>query len=266
MLEVTMSRTGAIDRTSPLPLWAQLRLELARRVELGEFESGFPSEMDLVAQYGLSRNTVRESLRGLRDDGVVVAGRGRRPRLGRNVEIEQPVGALYSLFDSVEATGAVQRNIVRALDLRRDPVAAGRLGLGADEPLLYLERLRFADADPLAIDHVWFPAELARPLLDVDFTRTGFYDELASRTGIRLTGGEETFRAVIPSRLERALLAITPGTAAFAIDRIGMAEQGPIEWRQTVVRGDRFTVVAAFSAGSGYRLDLGTPGAEPARP
>jgi GntR family transcriptional regulator len=30
----------------------------------------------------------------------------------------------------------------------------------------------------------------------------------------------------------------------------------PVEWRHTVVRGDRFSVVAEFSAGIGYRLDV----------
>ena len=43
--------------------------------------------------------------------------------------------------------------------------------------------------------------------------------------------------------------------AAFAIDRIGLAGERPVEWRHTLVRADRFSVTARFSARDGYRMD-----------
>jgi GntR family transcriptional regulator len=252
----TIHSPTALDRQSPLPLWAQLLDDLRRRVDDGEFADAFPSEMALVDAYGVSRNTVREALRRLRSEGTVVAGRGRRPRLGDQVEIEQPLAALYSLYDSVEAAGLEPTSIVRSLSVLHDPDVAERLELPGDAALVHLERLRLADGEPLAIDRVWFPAEIAEPLLGVDFTRVGFYDELASRTGMRLTGGRERFRAVTPSRPERSLLELPPGVAAFAIERLGFVRERPVEWRRTIVRGDRFSVVAEFSAGIGYRLDV----------
>jgi GntR family transcriptional regulator len=245
-----------LDRSSPVPLWSQLLDDLRHRADAGEFVEAFPSEMALVEEYGISRNTVRDAVGRLRNDGIVVAGRGRRPRLGAGVEIEQPLGALYSLYDSVEAAGLEQRSVVRALEVRAEASAAVHLGLVSDAPLVYLERLRLAAGEPLAIDHAWFPAELAEPLLTVDFTHTGFYDELANRTGIRLTGGEEHLRAVMPTRMERSLLKLGSGIAGFAIDRLGYVRDRPVEWRHTLVRGDRFSVTAAFSAGTGYRLDV----------
>jgi GntR family transcriptional regulator len=63
-------------------------------------------------------------------------------------------------------------------------------------------------------------------------------------------------RAVTPSRPERSLLELPPGVAAFAIERLGFVREGPVEWRYTIVRGDRFSVVAEFSAGIGYRLEV----------
>lgn len=249
---------AALDRKSPLPLWAQLHNDLRRRVDSGEFADEFPSEMALVDAYSVSRNTVRDALRQLRSEGTVIAGRGRRPRLGDQAEIEQPLGALYSLYDSVEAAGLEATSIVQSLTVVRDAGVATRLGLSGGTALVHLQRLRLADGEPLAIDRVWFPAEIARPLLDVDFTRVGFYDELATRTGIRLTGGRERLRAVTPTRSERSLLELPSGVAAFAIERLGFVRERPVEWRHTVVRGDRFSVIAEFSAGIGYRLGVST--------
>ncbi len=256
------SGVASLDRQSPVPLWAQLCDDLRRRANDGEFTEAFPSEMAVVEAYGVSRNTVREALRRLRSEGVVVAGRGRRPRLGAEVEIEQPLGALYSLYDTVEAAGLEPQSVVRALDLRCDASAAAHLELAVDTRLLYLERLRLAGGEPLAIDRAWFPADLAEPLLTVDFSHTGFYDELASRTGIRLTGGREHFHALMPNRSERVLLGLGPSIAAFAIDRLGCVRGRPVEWRHTLVRGDRFSVVAEFSAGAGYRLGVSSPDSE----
>jgi GntR family transcriptional regulator len=251
----------ALDRQSPVPLWAQLRDRLRTRIEAGDFADGFPTEMALVETYGVSRNTVRDALRHLRLDGVLIAGRGRRPRLGAQVEIEQPLGALYSLYDSVEAAGLRATSVVRHLDVRCDGAAAAHLELAADVSLLYLERLRLAGGEPLAIDRVWFPADIAKPLLAVDFTDIGFYDELATRTGIRLTGGREHIHAVVPNRSERNLLHLPAAVAALAIDRLGLVRARPVEWRHTLVRGDRFSVVAEFSGGTGYRLDLASAAA-----
>lgn len=244
-----------VDRASALPLWAQVHADLRRRLAEGEFTETFPGELALVAEYTVSRHTVREALRRLRSEGIVTAERGRPPRVAGPSVIEQPLGALYSLFASVEAAGQVQRSVVRALDLRTDEGAAARLGLDGSTPLLYLERLRLAAEEPLAVDRVWLLASLASPLLEADFTHTGLYDELARRCGVRLSGGREHLRAIVPTAAQRALLGIGASVAAFAIDRLGCSGGRPTEWRHTLVRGDRFTVSAQFSARDGYRLD-----------
>jgi GntR family transcriptional regulator len=225
-----------------------------RRLDEGEFRDVFPGEHDLVAEYEVSRHTVREALRQLRAEGLVTAQRGRVSRFTTSRPLEQRVGEAYSLFRSVEEVGAVQRSVVRALDQRADGVIAARLGLEESTPLVHLERLRLADEEPLAVDRVWLPAEIAHPLLAVDFTHTALYDELARHCGTRIGGGWERIRAVVPGRGERILLDCPETTALFAIDRLGHDTTGRlVEWRQTLVRADRFAVAAAFSA-DGYRL------------
>jgi GntR family transcriptional regulator len=247
----------ALDRQSPMPLWAQLHADLQRRLRAGAFTGSFPGELALVAEYQVSRQTVRAALRELRAEGVVVAERGRRPRLAEPAVITQPLGALYSLFASVEAAGLRQTSIVRARDLRADGVVADRLGLEASTPLFRLERLRLADGEPLALDTVWLPADLGAPLLDADLTHTSLYDELAARTGVRIEDGREHISAVVPTLAERRHLEITPTTGALVIRRLGYAAGRPVEWRHTLIRGDRFSLLAEFSARTGYRLTLG---------
>lgn len=249
-----------VDRSSPLPLWAQVHDDLQRRVTSGEFTTAFPGEMLLTAEYEVSRHTVREALRRLRARGLVSGERGRASKVSPPAEIEQPLGTLYSLFAAVQSAGQEQRSTVRALDVRADGVVAARLGLEESTPLLYLERLRLADGEPLAVDRVWLPARIAAPLLDADFTSTALYDELDRRCGVRLSGGNEHICAVVPTRGEQKLLHVPDGVAAFAIERLSFVDGRPAEWRHTLVRGDRFAVSAEFSVLTGYQLGVtGTP-------
>ncbi|MGZ0148943.1 GntR family transcriptional regulator [Kribbella sp. WER1] len=243
-----------LERGGGEPLWKQLQSDLVRRLRSGEFDDAFPGELALVDEYAVSRHTVRQALVQLRTDGLIVAERGRQPRVATTPEIRQPMGALYSLFSSVEASGLPQRSVVRALDVRADGVVAARLDLEESIPLLYLERLRYAGDEPLALDRVWLPATLAEPLLDADFTHTSLYNELANRTGIVLDHGREDIRAVTPTVAERKVLHCPADAAVFSIVRQGSAQNRPVEWRHTIVRGDRFALSAEYSAHSGYRL------------
>jgi hypothetical protein len=53
-----------------------------------------------------------------------------------------------------------------------------------------------------------------------------------------------------------------PSTGALLISRLDFAAGRPVEWRRTLIRGDRFSLLAEFSARTGYRLapDDGYPG------
>ncbi|MFF8902000.1 GntR family transcriptional regulator [Streptomyces lydicus] len=235
-----------LDRRSPLPLWAQLFADLRRRMEAGAFTEEFPAEHRLTGEYEVSRHTVREALRKLRADGLVIAERGRASRLDTR-RIQQPLGSLYSLFRELEGQGVEQRSEVLRLERTVDGTVAGQLGLVPDAPLVVLERLRLADGEPLAHDTAYLPAEIAEPLLAADFGHTSLYGELSRRCSVKVTGGRERIQPFLPDVRQAWLLGLADREAAFAIERLGRAGERPVEWRETVVRGDRFSFVAEWS-------------------
>lgn len=250
----SVAGAAPVDRSLPKPLWEQVHDDLQRRVDTGEFIASFPGELALVEEYAVSRHTVREALRRLRQAGVVKGERGRTSRLTGPAEIDQPLGTLYSLFAAVEAAGQTQRSLIRRRDVRADGVVAERLALEGSTPLFYLERLRLASDRPLALDRVWLPAQIGQPLLEVDFTSTALYDELRQRCGISVSGGHEHMRAIVPTRAEQKILEMPEAVAALSIERLSFSQGRPVEWRHTLVRGDRFAVSAEFSATTGYHL------------
>ncbi|MHA6799345.1 GntR family transcriptional regulator [Bounagaea algeriensis] len=242
--------------------------QLGRRIAAEEFRAGLPSEQELQTQYGVSRHTVRQALRQLRAEGVITAQRGRGTRVVGEPGLEQPLGALYSLFNSVEDSGHEQRSVTLRLEEQADGVIAAQLGREESTPLLHVARLRLAAEEPLAVDRVWLPADLARPLLDVDFRHTSLYRELRQRCGLRVTAGDEQITAVMPSSAEREVLAVPDGAGAFRIHRFGCTSthDHPIEYRSTLVRGDRFSFRAHWSPHEEYRISIASPQLMPDAP
>lgn len=242
-----------LDRSHPLPLWAQLRAELERRLDVGHFADRFPTDAELTATYGVSRQTAREAVRRLGDRVDRQRGKG---TFVRTAEFEQPSGAIYSLFDSVEAHGVEQISIVRTLEERRDPPVAELLGLRTRDRLVFLERLRLAGGAPLALDQVWFPATIARPLLDVDFAHTALHVELNSRCGARPDRAEERIVPVLPDREDARALGVGARQPAFAVERRTFVGNTPLEYRRTLIRGDRYQFVSTWTSAATTQFRL----------
>ena len=240
-----------LDRNSPLPLWAQLEAELKRRLDAGEFSDGlFPTDLQLTTAYGVSRHTVREAIRHLNKTGFLKRERGRGTVVNK-AEFEQSLGTLYSLFQSVESSGVEQTSEVLQLNTVQDPAAAAHLGLAEDADLVLLARLRLAGGAPLAVDRAWMPATIGHVLLDCDWSHTALYTELRKANKPVPVQGWERLTPTIPGAADRKLLGLRKVDAAFYLERLGCdVDSNPVEWRTTVIRGDRYRFVTDWSKGS----------------
>ena len=257
-----------VDRSSVVPLWAQVLGDLRRRMAQGEFADRFPTDSELVAGYGVSRHTAREAVRRLQGEGVLQRARGRGSFLTSDV-IEQPLGTIYSLYRSLEEHGLAATSVVRALGRVTDAGAAEMLGEQPDATLVHLARVRLADGAPVALDESWLPASIAAPLLQVDFRHTALYRELAERCGIRARAGWERIVPTLGDPDTAALLEVSERQPLFAIERLVTDGGRPVEWRRSLVRGDRYAFVARWSgvevdtqlvASAARSMDPGAPG------
>ena len=106
--------------------------------------------------------------------------------------------------------------------------------------------MRFANYEPLAHDTSWLPSELTRAILDADFTQTSLYGELKSRCNVEMNSGREKIIAQSAPRHIAEALNIPHGTAGFSLERLGTSNGQPLEWRETFIRGDRFTLEVDF--------------------
>ncbi len=244
-----------LERRASVPLWSQLESELRRRMELGHFAERFPTDRELMEIYEVSRHTARHAIGQLGASGIVRRARGIGTSIDRRT-FERSLGSLYSLFQVVEESGVAQHSEIQSLEIVQDADAAEQLGLAPDTDLVFLDRIRYAGTEPLALDRVWLPADLAAPLLSADFSHTSLYNELEKAVGSRPNEGWERITPAIPTASQRQLLHLDADEAVFELERIGMCGGRRVEWRVTTIRGDRFTLVADWTAGQRNEIRL----------
>ena len=130
-----MDMSLALDRR---PLYAQTHDRLLALIQEGELGPGsrLPSETSLARQLGISRATLREALRLLEEDGVIV----RRQGVGTFVTANQHLESGLERLESVMALAARQQLTAHLQNLTVESVAA-------DESLA--ERLQVTPGSPV---------------------------------------------------------------------------------------------------------------------
>ncbi|MEV0371198.1 GntR family transcriptional regulator [Streptomyces sp. NPDC050636] len=221
---------------------------LRRQVLRGAFPTGvLPDERDLIAEFDTSRNTVREALGLLRDEGLVARRRGvGTVVVGR--AYEHPLGELSGLAEVLQRHGVVVNEVREARTVRPPLSVARRLDLPEGSPAVYLERLRRVDGTPLSLDCTYLIPEVGEPLL-ARGRRTlenhDVFDLIETVAGTPLGTAEVSVQAVVADPATCGVLAMPAGGAVLAVERFTrLADGRPADLEFIHVRGDRLTLHA----------------------
>ena len=228
---------------SGLPLYRQIEASLRDRIRNGALRPGaqVSPEPELMAEYGVSRATVRQALARLVSEGLLEIRRG----LGTYVtapRFEHTIGGFYSFSREIERHGL--RPGTKVLGLWKEPAAdavAEALGVAAGTEVVALRRLRLAGSDPLVVETSHLPATRFPGLEAIDFSKVRLYDTLMNAYGCRPTRARETFEPVLLTADEAVLLDQRRGEPALQVERVAFDQDDvPIEFCRSTVRGDRY--------------------------
>ncbi|MEP9381721.1 GntR family transcriptional regulator [Nocardioides sp. KR10-350] len=208
-----------------------------------------PSETELAADFGVSRNTVREALDLLRSDGLVA----RTPGVGTVVvgtRYLHGLDRLQGLAETLRGHGTVM-NEVRVAGVVPAPAAvAARLRLAAGSQVVYLERRRFADGLPISLDLTYLVPDLGEPLLDCDLAGQDVFALLETTAGVPLGHAEMTLEATSADRHSAALLQVPSGAPLLLLERLThLADGRPVDLEYVRLRGDRISMRGSLARG-----------------
>ena len=240
-----------LDKSSPLPLYFQLKELLREKIASGEWQPGdmVPSERELSEQYHISRMTARQALRELATEGLL----RREPGRGTFVaapKIEHGLSRLTGFTEDMLARGLQPGAKVIRLALISPPLRVARaLQITPDRKIVLLERLRLAGGEPVALEssHLYFNGVSA--LLNEDFENHSLYHILSEKYHITPARAVQKIGADLCSRREQELLQIAEGAPVLRNKRITYDQWGrPFEYTESAYRGDRYVFQAELSA------------------
>jgi GntR family transcriptional regulator len=229
-----------IDRSSPVPLYHQLAEQLTGAIESGRLKPGdpFENELALAARLDLSRPTVRRAIAELVSRGLLVRRRG----IGTTVasQVIHRRDELTSLYDDMERRGQTPTTTVLRFEAgATDDTAAEALGVPADTPLVFIERLRRADDVPTALMQNWLPPRFA-DLTREEVEEGSLYAAIRAR-GVRPVIAHQTIGARRPTAAERRLLGLASGDPLLTMTRRAYDGDGDsVEYGDHCYRFDQY--------------------------
>lgn len=214
-----------MSRFSPkLPIWYQLTQTLRTSILNGQLSAGerIDSEIRLAERHGISVLPVRQALRALEEEGLIIRRRGSGTFVADTVvQSNQAATSLEALY-SREFTKPA-----RILELGEVPAPAQFSSyFPADEHLAFVRRLAFRDEMPWSYGTLYYPRKFAEKLTEDRLSRYPAYRLLRELYGVRLVRSRFEIKAVAVESDIAAFLDIDPFSAGLVISSVTFDDTG----------------------------------------
>lgn len=237
-------QNGVIDRSSPVPVYYQIAMDLKSRIarQEWEMEQRLPTEVELAAQYSVSRITLRQAMAELEKDGIVVKQRGRGTFIHSNPAPFVP--KLNYLLVSDEHASQENRSVTaKILELRvvtdLFPAVYEHLRLRPEDQAVYVKRLFIQKGRPVAIGRSHIPAHRVPGLEHKKLIGNSLSTTLRELYHLKPVWVEDYIEAVRATQAECALLQCAHDTPLILIEGTSyLADSEPLEYSCTLWAGD----------------------------
>jgi len=237
-----------LDIHSPIPLHVQLKEKLRKEIEDKSYTEKIPSERKLMDQFSVSRTTVREAVNALVRDGILEKIHGKGTFITFQ-QVNEWLGNIKSFTETIENMGMKPGIQLLNNGISRNKKIAKILGV---EEYYAIERLRFAEDEPIAIERTYYPVDIGLKLAEHDLNQVTLYKLLKS-IGVVLYEAEQKIIGTKPTEKDAELLGISSDTSILEAERITSDPLGNlVEYNCSVYRADKYAFCIKMTK-KGYR-------------
>jgi GntR family transcriptional regulator len=256
------ARRKGVSAALRMPLYHQIYLILHQKIIGGEFayDERISSELELVADYEVSRITARRALDELAAEGLVVRQRGR----GTRVRFRRPNQALDSsiegLLENLLAMGL--KTSVTLINF--EYVAAGyevarALQCELGDIVQRAVRVRHLEAGPFSYLVTCVPQDIGGNYDANDLASQPLL-QLLEKSGVVVDGARQSISAVLADADVAAHLDVGIGTALLELRRVVLDRDGrPVEYIRALYRPDRYQYNMVLSRVQGGDTRIWSP-------
>lgn len=245
------------------PLYVSLARALMHDIEQGRYPLGtaLPPEDSLARHYAVSRHTVRQALRELKDEGVIWARAGVGTIVRSRPETPRFFSGIKTVWDLLQFVDATEMHVLGRGEVVADAALAGQLHCEPGQAWYGIDILRKVPQDqlPLSYLQVYLRPEYAAAVgPEPVFTRP-IYSMVEERFGLKIVEVRQEITAANLDPVMARALSAKKGLAALRITRYYLDRAGAIvevgvgyypSGRYT--QRSRFRAKSAEGAGAGH--------------
>lgn len=238
-----MTLNTTVDRNSYVPYYIQVIEALTDYIQVGDAGPGeqLPGEPELCRLFGVSRTVIRQALKELEYQGLIVREKGKGTFVAEPKIRESLFQELTGFYQDMAAKGHAP--VSKVLTQKIVPASAriaSYLSLPAETAVIQIDRLRFVQGEPIVLVTTYLPHNLCPKLLVADLTYQSLYEFLEHEYGMVITRGTRVLEAVLANQYEAEMLGVKPGAPLIVLDSVSYLDDGtPIEFFHALHRGDR---------------------------
>lgn len=228
---------------------------LERRLA-AEYEPGqqIPTEQALCREFGVSRETVREALRGLESDGILQRRRPRGTFLVRHPE-RSAAGRVTGLVEDLAALQMDTHARMLSAGVVKPPPDARAVDQQSAE-VFRIVRLRYLDGVPLVLHEAFLPSALGARVSQFDLEHAAISRLLERQLGVKAVEESQQIEAQVADPDLARLLDVPIGSPVLLLRRLlRLPTDGTSVLFRSYYRADRYV----------YTLNLAPSPAKPAK-
>ena len=264
----------AIDRSSPLPLYVQIKRRLLQMIASWDRKDlRFHTYDELCQLFKVSRMTVRQAVQALVNEGHLTRLRGVGTFVGTGKMDERFTPDMNFIDQWADGGRPLVMTLRRLERMPCPPAYLGPLGLEPGAEVLYLERLRTSGGIPISIDHRCVVADHAEVFDAASVERCSLLDLLKKR--VALDRGVMRIEATAADPDVAEILQVLPNDPVLARHLVYFdADERPVMAGYSIYRADQaryvvtVPVTKATSAGTaniiGFSSELRAENKKPA--
>jgi GntR family transcriptional regulator len=232
--------------TAEAPLYRRVVDALRKDIADGRYAVGdrLPTEDEFCRRFGVSRHTVREALRALRDEGLVASRQGAGTTVMRRVARPLYTYAVSSIEELLQYATEARYEVDKSVVVVADQALADRLGCAVGQRWLRVEGFRYTagEADPICWTEVFVRADYAGIGLMIGRRSGTIYSWIEEMYGVRVGSVEQVLSTEPMPAAIAATLRARPGGMAIAIRRVYRLTDGElVEVAFNLHPADRFS-------------------------
>lgn len=225
--------------------YQEIFTELKEKIVSGDYpeEGLLPTESDLCAQYGVSRDTVRKALSLLTEQGLVQRIQGRGTQVLKQEHLPFPVSGLTSYQELVRSLNLKSETKVISLELLEvDTRLAEVTGFEAGKQVWKVVRTRAIDGKISVLDTDYLLQDLV-PLLTEEIAQASIYAYLEGELELDISYAQKEITIQPTSENERQLMEHRDDYVVLVKSAVFLGNTQQFQYTESKHKMDKFTFV-----------------------